>query len=152
LPQLPLPDPKDLRELSTLILNNSTFKVWKNITRAEFAYYGIAGIIDGTHDIPEDQENKRRWLTIEHLFELKFASTLSLTVYEAVKLKPSLRDKWLTILSRHTGSDLGGITTSLFDIKLEAKEKVEDFALRLRELWENLEYCGQSTNESFRIQ
>jgi hypothetical protein len=101
-----LPDPKDLRELSMILLDDTNFKVWKNTVLAEFSYYGIAGIIDGIYDIPEEQEHRRRWLIIEQLFELKFAFSLPPTTYEIVKLKRSLRDKWLTLLSRYTRSDL----------------------------------------------
>jgi hypothetical protein len=129
-------NPKDLRELSNFRLKDSNFRHWKNTILTEFKYYGIDRIIQGTHKPPESPENLedvKHWRSIEMLFDIKFINTLPTAVYEEIKDK-SLRDKWLYILARFTRFDISKTTTDLFNIKLEENEKIEDFAIRLRDL------------------
>lgn len=149
-----LPNPEKLIPLSGKRLSDdpSGFRSWKNTIQAEFDYYGIKEIIEGTHSLPDDQPDAQHWQIIEQLFVLKLATTLPPTVYELVKCKTTLRDKWLTTISQYTRSDLSKVTTDLMNITWETTETVQEFAIRLRELWENLERCGQPTAEPYRIE
>lgn len=47
---------------------------------------------------------------------------------------------------------MGKITTDLFNIKFETKEKFEDFVIRLQDIWENLERCGHTVPDDLRIE
>jgi hypothetical protein len=46
-------------------------------------------------------------------------------------MKNTLREKWLAILKNYTHTDVGKSMTVLFNIKLEATEKVMDFIIHL---------------------
>jgi len=37
--------------------------------------------------------------------------------------------------------------TALFNIKLEATEKIMDFVIRLQDIWENLKRCDHYMND-----
>src|SRR5947207_943970 len=106
---------------------------------AEFEYYEINRIINGTHGLPAGSK-LAYWRTTEQLFVRAFAASLPAHIYQHVKTKNTLREKWLAILKHYTHTDLGKITTDLFNIKFEAKEKIVDFIIRLQDISENLEH------------
>ena len=104
------------------------------------------------HGPPAAANKRAHWRTIEQLFNRSFAASLPSRIFEDTKTKLTLREKWLAILRYHTHTDLGKITTDLFNIKFEAKETIEDFAIRLQDVWENLARCGYTTDNSLRIE
>jgi len=153
LPPLPeIPNPEKLKDITTLKLKDGNFREWKNLMESQFNHYGIKRIIDGTYGPPTAASKLAHWYIIEQLFDMAFAASLPSRIYEDTKKKTSLREKWLTILKHHIHTDLGKITTDLFNIKFEAKEKIEDFVLRLQDTWENLERCGYPTDTNLRIE
>jgi gag-polypeptide of LTR copia-type len=150
----PLPflsNPSKLKDLSTTRLTDSNFRTWRNVTIAEFRYYGIIDVVNGKHSLPADDIHLQYWRNIEHLFDIKFANTVPSTQWELIKDKPSLREKWLAILAHYTRDSLTQLNKDLLNIKLEGKEKIEDFAVRLQELFANMERYGQSISPSSRV-
>ena len=144
-----IPNPEKLQDINSQKLKN--FREWKNIKEAEFNYYGIRPIINGTHGPPTGAK-LAYYHTTECLFNLAFAASLPTHVFEAIKMKATLREKWLIILRNYTHTDLGKITTELFSIHLEANEKIEDFIIRLRDIWESLERCGHPVDKNWQIE
>ena len=132
LPPLPeIPNPIDLKDISTLKLTDKNFREWKNLMLAEFGYYGTEKIINGTHDPPTTGTKLAHWQMTEQLFIRAFAASLPAYVYEDVKMKNTLREKWLAILRNYIHTDVGKSMTALFNIKLEATEKIMNFVIRL---------------------
>ena len=119
---------------------------------AQFNYYSIGRIIDGSHLPPTVEPMLSYWLEIEKLFILAFADSIPAGIFEETRIQESLRDKWITILKNYTHTDLGQITTDLFNVKFETKEKISDFVIKLHEIWENLARCGHIMNPIFRIE
>jgi Reverse transcriptase (RNA-dependent DNA polymerase)/Integrase core domain len=153
LPPLPtLRNPEKRKDLVSTKLGDSNFRAWKNNMEAEFEYYGIDGIINGMYSPPVEQTKRQYWLEIEQLFKWKFSSTIPARVYEKIKTKTSLRERWQAILHHYTLPDLGKMTDEMFSMKLGPKEKVEDFAIRMQDLWESIERCGQSTTQAFKVE
>jgi len=145
-------NPQKLKEISTIKLTNSSFREWKNTMMADFSYYGIEKIINGSHGPPTGNQKRDFWRETEQLFIRAFAATVPAHIYEDVKQKETLREKWLAILKNYTQTELGKITNDLFNIKFEAKEKFADFVIRLQDTWENLERCGHKIDDKWRIE
>ena len=154
LPPLPdLPNPEKLQEIKAAELKEpKDFRQWKNSMMAEFEYYGIDGIIDGTYGLPVGATKLQYWRVTERLFIQAFASTVPPSVYEDVKNKKTLREKWLAILEEYTHTDLGKITNDLFNIKFEVKETLGEFIVRLLDTWENLARCGHKVDATWKIE
>jgi hypothetical protein len=123
-------NPKELKDISMEKLADDNFAVWKNIVQTEFTYYRILPIINGTHRPPSPTEalQFQYWESISQLFEMKFARTLPIEVWEAIKDKPSLSEKWASICASYTKPNLAKVLTALTQIKLETKESVSRFA------------------------
>jgi hypothetical protein len=153
-PVPPLPslfNPAKLKDLSTTRLTDSNFRAWRNIAQSESDYYGIESVINGNHGLPTDPTCLQYWKQIERLFNMKFANTVPSTQWELIKVKPTLREKWLAILSHYTRDSLTRLNKDLVNIKLEGNEKIEDFAVRLQELFANMERYDQATSPSSRV-
>src|SRR2546421_66413 len=97
---------------------------------AEFGYYGIEKIINGTHGPPTGAKLAHYQMT-EQLFIQAFAASLPAYVYEDVKMKNTLREKWLAILKNYTHINVSKSMTTLFNIKLEVTEKIMNFVIHL---------------------
>ena len=94
LPELQgLRNPKNLQELANLNLTDKNFHTWKHLMMAEFSYYGIDKIIDGSHLPSMSAKYHGYWTEIEHLFEHHLAINLSSNIYQMICQKTSLRDK-----------------------------------------------------------
>jgi len=150
-PLLEIPNPENLKDISKLKLTDTNFREWKNLKLAELNYYGMNQIINGTHGPPTGVK-LAYYQTTECLFDLAFAASLPTHVFEATKTKTTLREKWFAILKNYTHTDLGKITTELFNIKLEVNEKIEDFTIRLCDIWESLERCGHPIDKKWQIE
>jgi hypothetical protein len=79
-------NPKELKDISMEKLADDNFAVWKNIVQTEFAYYRILPTINGTHRPPSPNETLQfqYWESISQLFEMKFARTLPIEIWEAI--------------------------------------------------------------------
>ena len=77
---------------------------------------------------------------------------MPLSVYEDVKNKKILREKWLTILEKYTYTDLDKIINDLFNIKFEVKEILEEFIVRLLDIWKNLAHCSHKIDATWKIE
>ena len=80
---------------------------------AEFEYYSIGKIITDTHNPSISAAKFNHWLEIEQLFVQAFVTALPARIYEDVKVKASLQDKWLAILKNYTHTNLGKIIMNL---------------------------------------
>jgi len=72
-------------------------------------------------------------------------------IWDAIKDKPSLSEKWASIYASYTKPNPAKVLTALTQIKLETKESVSRFAVRLRHLLDDALRCGQPMTESSRI-
>jgi len=63
-----IPNPIDLKDISTLKLTDKNFREWKNLMLAEFGYYGIEKIINGTHGPPTTGAKLAHFQMTEQLF------------------------------------------------------------------------------------
>ena len=72
-------------------------------------------------------------------------------IFKDMKIKLTLKKKWLAILRYHIHIDLGKIITDFFNIKFEAKETIKDFAIRRQDVWENLARYSYIMNNSLWI-
>jgi len=147
-----LRDPKDLRELANLTLKDANFHTWKHLMMAEFQYYGIDKIIDGSHLPPTTGNDQRRWIEIEQLFNRHLILHTSPALYQMISQKDSLREKWLAILQRNSSTDSFKNTRDLLTIKLETKDTVDSFIIRLQYLWDELENHGRTFTEADKIE
>jgi hypothetical protein len=148
-----LVNPKELKDISMEKVTNDNFANWKSVVESEFRYYRILPIMDGTQLPPPQTETQQfqYWESTFRLFEMKFARTLPIEVWEAIKDKPSLLDKWTSICANYTKPNLAKVLTALTQIKLESKESVSRFAVRLKHLLDDATRCGQPMTENSRI-
>src|SRR5436190_18657020 len=109
-PQLPaslpeleiLTDSRDLKDLANVKLTEENFIEWKAYMMAEFRYYSINKIIDGSRLSSTSAKYRDYWIEIEHLFECHLAINLPSNIYQIICQKASLRDKWNAILQLKT--------------------------------------------------
>ena len=150
-PLLDIKNPAKLKEISNMKLMNSNFHEWKNLMLAEFDYYEINQIINSTHDF-STRAKLAYWHETEQLFIQVFTAALPARIYKDVKVKVSLRDKWLAILKHFIHTDLDKITTDFFNIKFKVKKKMTDFIIRFQDVWKNLTHCRHAMNSIFQIE
>jgi len=145
-------NPKELKDVSIEKVTDD-FAVWKDIVVSGFTYYRILPVINGTHRPPSPTEavQFQYWESISQLFEMKFARTLPVEMWEAIKDKPSLSEKWASICANYTKPNLAKVLTALTQIKLESKESVSQFSVRLRHLFDDALRCGLPMTEAFRV-
>jgi hypothetical protein len=98
------------------------------------------------HPSPTEAVQFQYWESISQIFEMKFARTLPIEIWEAIN-----SEKWASIYASYTKPNLAKVLTALTQIKLETKESVSRFAVRLRHLLDDPLRCGQPMTESSRI-
>ena len=98
-----LVNPKELKDISMEKVTDDNFANWKSVVESEFRYYRILPIMNGTQLPPPQTETQQfqYWESTFRLFEMKFARTLPIEVWEANKDKPSLLDKWTSICASY---------------------------------------------------
>ena len=114
---------------------------------AEFGYYGIDKIIDGSHLPPTIGEDQRRWIEIEQLFNHHLIIHTPPALYQLIFQKGSLREKWLAILQRNSSSDSFKNTRDLLTIQYDTKDTVDNFIIKLQNVWDELENHGRTVTD-----
>src|SRR6267143_7038696 len=114
--------------------------------------FRILPVINGTHRPPSPTKAVQFQYreSMSKLFEMKFTRTLPVEMWEAIKDKPSLSEKWASICANYTKPNLAKVLTALTQIKLESKESVSRFAVRLRHILDDVLRCGLPITEAFR--
>ena len=140
LPELQgLRDSKDLQELINLNLTNKNFHIWKHLMMAEFGYYGVDKIIDGSHLPPTTGDDLKRWIEIEQLFNRHLIIHTPPALYQLISQKDSLRQKWLAILQCNSSINLFKNPRDLLTIRYDINNIVNSFIILLQNLWDELE-------------
>ena len=119
---------------------------------AEFGYYGIDKIIDGSHLPPATGDDQRHWIEIEQLFNRHLIIHTPPALYQLIFQKGSLREKWLAILQRNSSSDSFKNTRDLLTIKYDIKDTVNSFIIKLQNVWDELENHDRTVTDVDRIE